>query len=65
MILIKTQFEQELCEVAFDNLQMNSKLRFNNFVYMWFLTGFQNRLSYCYFYTFKVIHIVAMTMFKS
>ena len=25
---------------------------------MWFLTGFQNRLGYCYFYTFKVIHIV-------
>ena len=30
-----------------------------------FLTGFQNRLSYCYFYILKVIHIVAMTMFKS
>lgn len=32
---------------------------------MWFLTGFQNRLGYCYFYNFKVIHIVAMTMFKT
>ena len=32
---------------------------------MWFLIGFQNRLGYCYFYTFKVIHIVAMIMFKS
>ena len=31
---------------------------------MWFLTGFQNRLGYCYVYSFKVIHIVAMTMFK-
>ena len=31
---------------------------------MLFLTGFQNRLSYCHFYTFKVIHIVTMTMFK-
>ena len=27
---------------------------------MWFLTGFQNRLSYCYFYILKVVHIVAM-----
>ena len=32
---------------------------------MWFLIGFQNRLGYCYFYTFKVIHIIAMTMFKT
>lgn len=32
---------------------------------MWFLTEFQNRLDYCYFYSFKVIHIVAMTMFKT
>ena len=32
---------------------------------MLFLTGFQNRLSYCYFYSFKVIHIVARIMFKS
>lgn len=31
--LIKTQFEQELCEAAFDNLQTKSKLRFNNFAY--------------------------------
>lgn len=31
--LIKTQFEQELCEAAFDNLQVKSKLRFNNFAY--------------------------------
>lgn len=31
--LIKTQFEQELCEAAFDNLQAKSKLRFNNFAY--------------------------------
>ena len=27
---------------------------------MLFLTGFQNRLGYCYFYIFKIIHIVAM-----
>lgn len=32
---------------------------------MLFLTGFQNRLGYCYVYSFKVIHIVAMTMFKT
>lgn len=31
--LIKTQFEQELCEAAFDNLQTKSKLRSNNFAY--------------------------------
>lgn len=31
--LIKTSFEQELCEAAFDNLQTKSKLRFNNFAY--------------------------------
>lgn len=31
--LIKTQFEQELCAAAFDNLQTKSKLRFNNFAY--------------------------------
>lgn len=31
--LIKTSFEQELCKAAFDNLQMKSKLRFNNFAY--------------------------------
>ena len=31
--LIKTQFEQELCEAAFDNLRTKSKLRFNNFAY--------------------------------
>lgn len=31
--LIKTPFEQELCEAAFDNLQAKSKLRFNNFAY--------------------------------
>ena len=31
--LIKTQFEQELCEAAFYNLQTKSKLRFNNFAY--------------------------------
>ena len=30
-----------------------------------FLIGFQNRLGYCYFYIFKIIHIVAMIMFKS
>ena len=32
---------------------------------MWFLNGFLNRLDYYYIYTFKVIHIVAMIMFKS
>ena len=32
---------------------------------MWFLIGFQNRLVYCYFHISKVIHIVAMPMFKS
>ena len=32
---------------------------------MWFLIGLQNRLGYCYFYIFKVIHIVAMIMFKT
>ena len=32
---------------------------------MLFLTGFQNRLDYCYFYSFKVVHILAMIMFKS
>ncbi len=32
---------------------------------MLFLTGFQNRLSYCYFYILKVIHIAAMIMFKT
>ena len=32
---------------------------------MWFLIGFQNRLGYCYFHISKVIHIVAMPMFKS
>lgn len=31
--LIKTSFEQDLCEAAFDNLQTKSKLRFNNFAY--------------------------------
>ena len=31
--LIKTPFEQELCEAAFDNLHTKSKLRFNNFAY--------------------------------
>lgn len=31
--LIKIQFEQELCEAAFDNLQTKSKLRSNNFAY--------------------------------
>lgn len=32
---------------------------------MWFLIEFQNRLGYCYFYTLKVIYIVAMIMFKT
>ena len=32
---------------------------------MLFLIGFQNRLGYCHFYNFKVIHIVAMIMFKT
>lgn len=32
---------------------------------MLFLIEFQNRLGYCYFYIFKIIHIVAMIMFKS
>lgn len=31
--LLNTQFEKELCDAAFDNLNIKNKLRFNNFAY--------------------------------
>lgn len=31
--LVKTKFEHDLCDAAFDNLQTKSKLRSNNFAY--------------------------------
>ena len=31
--LLKTPFEKELCDAAFDNLKIKNKLRFNNFAY--------------------------------
>lgn len=31
--LVKTKFEHDLCDAAFDNLKVKNRLRFNNFAY--------------------------------
>lgn len=31
--LVKTKFEHDLCDAAFDNLNVKNRLRFNNFAY--------------------------------